>query len=87
MFKKTTIALFAAVAFGAASAALANDRDDYESGGFQVQTWQDIEQAHKNIQDQIRREYPTANDHGRDAYGSSVSPSQKHGASVKENQR
>jgi hypothetical protein len=87
MFKKATIALFAAIAFGAASSALAKDRDADEGGGFEVQTWQDIQKARKNIQDQIRSQYPTANDHGRDAYGFRGTPNQKHGASTKENQR
>jgi hypothetical protein len=87
MLAKTTIALFVAAALGAASAALANDRDGYESGGFQVQTWQDVQQARKNIQDQIRSQYHTANEHGRDAYGSSAILSQKDGASAKPGHR
>jgi hypothetical protein len=49
--------LFAAIGLGAASAALAGS-DRYESPrGYQVQTWQDIEQDRLDIQRQIQKEY------------------------------
>ena len=55
---------------GAASAARASGDTDHESGGFQVQTWQDIAQAKQNILNQI------AAFDGKSAYGF-VSPSHK----------
>ena len=70
MLAKTTIALFVAAALGAASAALANDRDGYESGGFQVQTWQDIAKSRQDVQNQIHRLYNT---NSGDAYGHATS--------------
>jgi hypothetical protein len=46
MFIKTKIALAAAIVFGVASSALANDKD-YDVGGFQPQTWEEIQKANK----------------------------------------
>jgi len=53
MLTKTKIAFAAALIIGTASAALASDHED-QSGGFQVQTWQDIAKSRRDIQNQIR---------------------------------
>ena len=45
MLTKTKMILAAVAMFGAASAAQAAADDDREIGGFQVQTWREIEQA------------------------------------------
>ena len=60
MSTSTKIVLAAALILGTASAALASDHED-QSGGFQVQTWQDIAQARQDIQNQIHRLYHTGN--------------------------
>jgi hypothetical protein len=49
MLNKTKIALAAAIVFGVASAALANDRDYDSGGGFQVQTWKEIQKANQAV--------------------------------------
>ncbi len=50
-------ALGAAIGLSAASAALAGSDRYYGPQGYQVQTWQDIEQDRLDIQRQIRKEY------------------------------
>jgi hypothetical protein len=80
MFTKTKIALATALALGTASAALANDQTD-ERGGYQVQTWQQIEQDRRDIQNQIQRQYHTGN--AGSAFGYVVSPKHTHRASHK----
>jgi hypothetical protein len=74
MFSKTKMALAAAIIVGAASTALASGDTDRESGGFQVQTWQDIQQARQNIQKEIQSAYHM--DNVGSAYGF-VSPTHK----------
>jgi hypothetical protein len=78
MFTKTEIALSAALIIGTVPAALANDQTD-ERGGYQVQTWQQIGQDQRDIQNQIQRQYHTGNAGG--AYGYVVSPKHTHRAS------
>jgi hypothetical protein len=56
MFTKTKIALSVALILGAASAALANDKDEPQ-GGFQVQTWQDIANTRADVENQIRHAF------------------------------
>ena len=74
----TKIALSVAIVLGAASAALAGSKDDdgWAGGGFNVQTWQDIEQARQDIQRQIQSQYHTGN--AGTAYAYVASPNQKH---------
>jgi hypothetical protein len=68
MFTKTKIALSVAFVLGALGAsALASDHEN-QSGGFQVQTWKDIEQSRQDIQRQIQRLYGTNNDSNAYAY-------------------
>jgi hypothetical protein len=74
MFSKTKMALAAAIIVGAASTALASGDSDRECCGFQVQTWQDIEQARLNIQREIRSAYHL--DNAGNAYGL-VSPTHR----------
>jgi hypothetical protein len=76
MLTKTKIALAAAVILSTASAALAGDQTD-ERGGYQVQTWQQIQQDQRAFQNQ----YHTGN--GGSAFGYVVSPKQTHRASHK----
>jgi CHASE3 domain sensor protein len=84
MLTKTKIALATALILGTASAALASNEND-ERGGFQVQTWQQIEQDRRDIQNQIQRQYP-GNASG--AFGYVVSPKQTHRAAhVRSNDR
>jgi hypothetical protein len=78
MFTKTTTALAAALILGTASAALANDSDRNDTGGGPTQTWQDIEHARQDIQNQIQKLYHTGN--AGSAYGYVVSPKQTHRA-------
>jgi hypothetical protein len=80
MLTKTKIALAAALVLGTASAALAGDQTD-ERGGYQVQTWQQIQQDQRAIQNQIQRQYHTGS--GGTAFGYVVSPKQTHRASHK----
>jgi len=79
MLTKTKIALATALILGTASAALANDNDGNDRGGYQVQTWQQIEQARRDIQNQIQRQYHTGN--AGSAFGYVVSPKHTHRAS------
>jgi hypothetical protein len=77
MLTKTKIALAAALILGTASAAMAgNDESTY---GGPVQTWQDIEHARQDIQNQIRKQYHTGN--ASSAYGYVVVPKHKLDAS------
>ncbi len=78
MLTKTKIALATALILGTASVALAGDQTD-ERGGYQVQTWQQIEQDQRDIQNQIQRQYHTGN--AGSAYGYVVSPKHTHRAS------
>ena len=80
MLTKTKFALATALVLGTASAALANDQTD-ERGGYQVQTWQQIEQDRRDIQNQIQRQYHTGN--AGSAFGYVVSPKLTHRASHK----
>jgi hypothetical protein len=79
MSTKTTMALAAALILGTAPAALANDTDRNDTGGGPTQTWQDIEHARQDIQNQIQRLYHKGN--AASAYGYVVSPTPKHHAS------
>ena len=67
MLTKTKIALATALILGGASAALANDQTD-ERGGYQVQTWQQIEQD--------QRKFHSGN--AGSAFGYVVSPKHTH---------
>ena len=78
MLTKTKIALATALILGTASAALANEQTD-ERGGYQVQTWQQIEQDRRDIQNQIQRQYHTGN--AGSAFGYVASPKHTHRAS------
>jgi hypothetical protein len=78
MLTKMKIALATALMLGTASAALASNEND-ERGGFQVQTWQQIEQDRRDIQNQIQRQYHTGN--AGSAFGYVVSPKHRHRAS------
>ena len=78
MLTKAKIALATALILGTASAALANDQTD-ERGGYRVQTWQQIEQNQRDIQNQIQRQYHTGN--AGSAFGYVVSPKHTHRAS------
>jgi hypothetical protein len=71
MLTKTKIALATAFILGTASAALANDQTD-ERGGYQVQTWQQIEQDQRAFQNQIQRQSHSGN--AGSAFGYVVSP-------------
>jgi hypothetical protein len=71
MLTKTKIALATALILGTASAALANDQTD-ERGGYQVQTWQQIEQDQRAFQNQIQRQSHSGN--AGSAFGYVVSP-------------
>jgi hypothetical protein len=77
MLTKTKIALATALVLGTASAALASNEND-ERGGYQVQTWQQIGQDQRAIQNQTQRQYHTGN--GGNAFGF-VSPKHTHRAS------
>jgi hypothetical protein len=79
MLTKTKIALAAALILGTASAALANDNDRNDRGGYQVQTWQQIEQGQRDFENQIQRQYHTGN--AGSAFGYVVSPKHTHRAS------
>ena len=79
MLTKTKIALATALILGTASAALANDNDRNDRGGYQVQTWQQIEQDRRDIQNQIQRQYHTGN--AGSAFGYVASPKHTHRAS------
>jgi hypothetical protein len=79
MLTKTKIALATALILGTASAAFANDNDRNDIGGYQVQTWQQIEQGQRDIQNQIQRQYHTGN--AGSAFGYVVSPKHTHRAS------
>jgi hypothetical protein len=71
MFPKTKIALSVALVLGAlGTSALASDHED-QIGGFQVQTWKDVEQSRQAIQQQIQRLYGTGNAAGAYAYSPS----------------
>ena len=76
MFTKTEIALSAALIIGTVPAALANDQTD-ERGGYQVQTWQQIQQDQRAFQNQIQRQSHAGN--AGSAYGY-VSPKHTHRA-------
>jgi hypothetical protein len=78
MLTKTKIALATALVLGTASAALANDQTD-ERGGYQVQTWQQIGQDQRDVQNQIQRQYHAGN--AGSAFGYVVSPKHTHRAS------
>jgi hypothetical protein len=78
MLTKTKIALATALVLGTASAALAGDQTD-ERGGYQVQTWQQIGQDQRDLQNQIQRQYHTGN--AGSAFGYVVSPKHTHRAS------
>jgi hypothetical protein len=80
MLTKTKIALATALILGTASAALANDQTD-ERGGYQVQTWQQIGQDQRDIQNRIQSQYHTGN--AGSAFGYVVSPKHTHRASHK----
>jgi hypothetical protein len=80
MMSKTKIVLVAAMMLGAASAARASGDTDSESGGFQVQTWQEIQQAQQEIKNQV------AASEGKSAYGQQ-SPSHKTVAHTKSQSR
>ena len=67
MFTKTKLALAAAMIFGVASAALAESGE--ETGGYQVQSWQEIQHMNQ-----------ATGTFGGNAYGSALS-SEKRGAS------
>jgi hypothetical protein len=67
MMTKTKFALATALILGTAPAALAGDQNDDERGGYQVQTWQQIGQDQRAIQNQIQRQYRTGN--GGNAFG------------------
>jgi hypothetical protein len=69
MLTKTKIAFATALILGTASAALAGDQTD-ERGGYRVQTWQQIEQDQRAIQN-----------HGGSAFGYFVAPKHGHRAS------
>lgn len=74
MLTKTKFALAAALILGTASAALANDTDNNDSGpgGHSVQSWQAIQQAWQNFQ------RPEHMGNAGDAYGYVASPNQNH---------
>jgi hypothetical protein len=78
MLTKTKIALATALILGTASAALASNEND-EQGGYQVQTWQQIQQDQRAFQNQIQGQYHTGN--AGSAYGYVVSPKHTHRAS------
>ena len=78
MLTKTKIALATALVLGTASAALAGDQTD-ERGGYQVQTWQQIGQDQRDVQNQIQRQYHAGN--AGSAFGYVVSPKHTHRAS------
>ena len=78
MLTKTKIALATALVLGTASAALAGDQTD-ERGGYQVQTWQQIGQDQRDLQNQIQRQYHTGN--AGSAFGYVVAPKHAHRAS------
>jgi hypothetical protein len=72
MLTKTKIALATALILGTASAAVANDNDRNDRGGYQVQTWQQIEQDQRAFQNQIQRQSHSGN--AGSAFGYVVSP-------------
>ena len=61
-------ALSVAIVLGTASAVLAGSDREVGPRGYQVQTWQDIEQARQDIQRQIQREYHMGNAGNTDGY-------------------
>ena len=68
MFTKIKVVLVATLLLGVASGARAAGDSDRETGGYQVQTWQDVEQARQNMQNLIQRQY------GGQAFGYVASP-------------
>src|ERR1700733_5802639 len=78
MLTKTKIALATALILGTASVALASNEND-EQGGYQVQTWQQIQQDQRAFQNQIQRQYHDGD--AGSAYGYVVSPKHAHRAS------
>jgi hypothetical protein len=73
MLTKTKMALAAALVLGTASGALASASGN-DSGGFQVQTWQDIAKSRQDVQNQIHRAYHTQNPGNAYGYAPSDNP-------------
>jgi len=74
MLTKTKLALVAVLILAPVSAALANDSETDERGGGPAWTAQDLARSAQYIQDQIKKEYGTA----ENSYGQAAKPAKTH---------